>query len=127
MWVLSFAAQLAAVPVAILAASEAAGKYLGEAALPFAWLDFSVKLIQTVMPDIIGFLFGYAMKPFPAMIREPGRWIWVVPAVLFPVIVGISFSTDLHEYYLAVFGVKGAQYEGSGVIGLIFPAGGICM
>jgi hypothetical protein len=126
-WVLSFAVQLALLPMAILSASEATGKYMVEAALPYAWLDFSVKVTQTVLPDLLGFLFGFVLKPFPAFIREPGRWIWVVPAILFPVVMGISFSTDLHQYYLAVFGIKGAQYDGLGVIGLIFPAGGICM
>jgi hypothetical protein len=126
-WVLSFAVQLGLLPMAILAASDATGKYMVEAALPFAWLDFSVKVAQTLMPDMFGFLFGFVLKPFPAFIREPGRWIWVAPAVLFPVLLGISFSSDLHEYYVAIFGVKGAEYDGLGVIGLIFPAGGICM
>lgn len=126
-WVLSFAVQLALIPVAILASSEVTGKYLVEAALPYAWLDFAVKVTQTLLPDILGFLFGFVLKPFPAFIREPGRWIWVAPAILFPILVGISFSTDLTAYYVAVFGVNGAQYDGAGVIGLIFPAGGICM
>ena len=58
-WLLSFALQLALLPMAILPASEVTGKYLVEAALPYGWLDFSVKVAQTLMPDMLGFLFGF--------------------------------------------------------------------
>jgi hypothetical protein len=126
-WVLSFALQLALVPMAILSISPWLGTHLKEAALPYDWLDLWVKVVQTLMPDLAGFVIGYLVSRFPAALREPGRWIFVIPAIGYPILFVTSFVVDLHRYYVAVFGVNGGEYDGLGVIGLIFPAAGICL
>ncbi len=126
-WALSFALQLASIPIAIDVSSQWLGKVLREAALPYSWLDFSVNVTRTLMPDLVGFLFGYALKPFPGWIREPGRWIFVVPAVIYPVLVIVAYFGNLHDLLFSVYGTRGAQYEGFGVIELIFSFGGVCL
>jgi hypothetical protein len=126
-WALSFVLQVACVPIGIDASSQWLAVHVKEAALPFAFLDFPVKVIQTLLPDLLGFLFGILTRPFPAAIREPGRWILLIPLLLFPAVAIASYFTNLHDILFAVYGVRGSEYEGIGVVGLIFPAAGICL
>jgi hypothetical protein len=126
-WALSFAVQLAAVPMALEVGSRYLRSALREAALPYAGLDFVVKVLQTLAPDILGVALGYLMTVLPAAVREPGRWIFVIPVVSYPVLAACSYFLNLHDLLFAAFGVRGAEYEGFGVIGLIFPAAGICL
>jgi hypothetical protein len=79
------------------------------------------------MPDLVGLLFGLLLRRFPGAIREPARWIWVVPAVVLPLLIGVSYFQNLHDLLFSIYGVRGSDYEGIGIIGLIFPACGICL
>jgi hypothetical protein len=126
-WVLFFVLQLALVPVTIDASSQILGKFFKEAALPFAFLDFSMKVFQTLLPDFIGFALGLLLRPFPFAVREPARWLFVVPAAAYPVFAVASFFTSFHELLVFLFGIRGNNYEGSGVLALLFPAVGICL
>lgn len=126
-WALSFAVQVALVPIAIEASSQWLGNHLKEMTVPYEWLDYWVNVAHTLLPVFIGFLLGYATKPLPSAIREPGRWIFVVPAAVLPVVLIAAYVTNLHDLLFSVYGQRGAEYEGLGAIGLIFPAGGYCL
>jgi ABC-type spermidine/putrescine transport system permease subunit II len=126
-WVLSFLLQLVTIPIAMDVSAQWLGKALKAALLSYEWLDLPSAVLQTVMPDLIGFLIGYAMSRFPAALREPARWLFVVPAVLLPILIGVSYSTNLHDLFKSIYGVRGTDFEGLGVIGLIFPACGVCL
>ncbi len=120
-----FAVELAAIPWGIDASSQALGNWLGDLVLPFEQLYFWMKVLRTLLPDVIGLLAGYMLKPFPSFIREPARWIFVIPAILFPIALGVSFFADLHTLWFSIFGERGANYDGLGVVGLFFPVCGI--
>lgn len=124
---LSFVVQLAAVAVALDVSSVWLGTFVKAAMLPWSWLDLTEKVVETVLPDVLGLLAGLLLSRFPAFLREPGRWIWVVPAAIFPVLLVVSFFVDFHDPLLAIYGVRGAEYERFGFIGLIFPACSICL
>jgi hypothetical protein len=126
-WALSFALQLAFIPIAVDGSSQWLGKLLRETALPYSWLDFSVAVTRTLLPDFIGFLLGFALKPAPAWIREPGRWIFVVPAVIYPALLIAAYFGNLHDLLFLVYGKRGVQYEGLDIIELIFSFGGVCL
>ena len=114
-------------PVAMDVSSQWLGKYVKVLLLRWTWLDFPRNVIQTVMPDLLGLLFGILLSRSPAAIREPGRWIFVVPAVALPILLVWSYFQDLHYLLFSVYGVRGAEYEGSGIVGLVFPILGIVL
>ncbi len=119
--------QLALAPIAIQGSAAVLGSALDGVGMPYAWMDFARRVVVTVLPAFLGFLIGYGTRPFPAMMREPGRWLFTIPAALYIALVMLTFTVDLHPFYLALFGVRGTDYEGLGVIGLIFPVAGYCL
>lgn len=100
------------------------GNYAKTAALPYSWLDYPVKVLQIVLPDFVGFYSGYLTRNSPAAIREPARWIWIVPAGVCLTAMVASIFTNLDSLFFSLFGVRGSDYRGEGVIGLVFPAVG---
>jgi hypothetical protein len=127
LFALSFVVQLVVVPAAIEWSSLALGEYAKTSALPYLWLDYPVRFLQTALPDFLGFLFGYLLRHFPPVVREPARWIWIVPASLFLALFVASLFVDLSGLLYALFGIRSSGYVGDTVIALVFPAMGFCL
>ncbi len=119
--------QLALAPLAIQFSALELQRLLDAVSLPYGWMHFTRRVLVTVLPDFLGFLIGYSTKPFPAFLREPGRWLFVIPAALYIALFIVTFTVNLHPLYLALFGPEATAYEGVGVIGLVFPVAGFCL
>jgi hypothetical protein len=96
-------------------------------ALPYGWLVFPLKLAELLVPALVGFLLGYLVKDFPGIFHEPGRWVSLPAVILGMALLPVSMLTNLDRLWILLFGMRGANYSGAGVAGLLFPLGGICM
>ena len=86
-----------------------------------------MKLAQLLIPALVGFLLGYLVKDLPGIFHEPGRWVSVPPVIIGVVLLPLSLLTNLDPVWIHLFGMRGANYSGAGIVGLLFPLGGICM
>jgi hypothetical protein len=126
-FLLSFLFQLALAPTTIYVISLWIGDYVKKAALPYWWLDMPAAIVQLVLPDFAGFFLGYAARHFPGWFREPARWIGLAPGVLLCVGFVVSLFVDVHGPLVTVFGTQGTEYEGLGVVRLLFPVVACCL
>ena len=124
-WLPSFVIQFVAATAFILWASDWLGDGLRTLAQPYRFLDGPVRLMQTLMPDFAGFLTGFLLRSLPAIFREPGRWIWIVPTGLSAALLAGSVFTNMDHMWISVLGWRGQAYQGAGIVGLVFPLGGV--
>jgi hypothetical protein len=124
-WALSFVLQFAVVTVVIVWTSNWLGDNLKILARPYDFLDVPVRLARILLPTFVGFLAGCMAKDFPGIFREPGRWLWVVALPLSIILLTAPFFISLDHLWVSLFGVRGYDYSGIGVVGLLFPLGGV--
>jgi hypothetical protein len=124
---LSFFSQLISVPVFVLYVSFTMGTYFRDLMRPYRYLEAPADLIYLILPDIVGFTLGYIVRHFPAAVREPARWIWILPFTAFAAVFVASWFTNLHQLFYALLGTQGSDYQGVGIFRLIFPASAICL
>ncbi len=125
LWLLSYAVQLVLAPAVILWAGYWAVEFIRSAAQPYRVLDGPVRFVQTVMPTVLGFLIGFLFRRSPGFIREPARWIWIVPAVLCLGLLGTAIFVSLDNFFLSLLGPSGYDYSGLGIVRVAFPLGGV--
>jgi hypothetical protein len=123
--VLSYAVQLVLVPALILWAGYWIAEFLRSAAQPYRFLDGPMRFVQTVLPTVVGFLLGFLCRRSPAFVREPARWIWIVPTVLCLGLLGTAIFVNLDNVFLSLLGPSGYDYSGTGIVRVVFPLGGV--
>jgi hypothetical protein len=124
---LSFAVQQVMVPVAIWAIATIVGMLVPIIENRFYGWNDVLKGVTYVLPAFIGFGLGLGATFLPSAIKEPARHIWVLPLILFLVLYGYSFVTDI-RYLMAMMPLDTSSMSDEySIILLMFPCGACCL